>query len=620
VNDRNNLREEQMYRSLMRYMADQYGLSLDTVRPERPGVSVLYDVSDGRWHACGRRISGSRTGRQEDAGYYAIEIPFDPEMIPLLEKMEYCARAQFMDSSQWLMLVINSRIDISSYMSLISLSDAWMKHQPQTINRPEPVYQDVRIPQRQQRSSAENDVPEKIREMIRMDHNGFTPEQKAKNFYNQAMFMKDYTDDYVFRGTFSSASPVYHQMTAAQLRGYFAWRTWVKENGEIPVQTQSSFLLLYIFELLNLVHGDPDRTFQKLMDIREQNARISVISDLYLLRWISDFAVYYGLGEEYLSECFVIEDLKHYRILSETDRNPDTDEYTDDEIGEALMTLSRADVAGSTFMKDHQEEMKRYLTIAYRLLCREFRKDNLSFCSNHICSSRSASYPMFPQAVFHEEKPHEDTVIYISKSNIFQCTRGYWTRLTLVPRMTWHSVVREADRIARRELNGKRQLKQQMESGRIISVLEEAMKIYLKERQEALRPKIHINMDMLSSIRRDAAKTRDSLLVSDEEEGTETEVSAAEEAVSTEIPQEKKTDAEPQREQTFFTAEESDFLNALLAGRKPSVSGSMQVLCDGINEKMLDEIGDTVIEYDGDQPELIEDYAEDLRNLLQGGR
>ena len=44
------------------------------------------------------------------------------------------------------------------------------------------------------------------------------------------------------------------------------------------------------------------------------------------------------------------------------------------------------------------------------------------------------------------------------------------------------------------------------------------------------------------------------------------------------------------------------------------------VLCDGINEKMLDEIGDTVIEYDGDQPELIEDYAEDLRNLLQGGR
>ena len=42
----------------------------------------------------------------------------------------------------------------------------------------------------------------------------------------------------------------------------------------------------------------------------------------------------------------------------------------------------------------------------------------------------------------------------------------------------------------------------------------------------------------------------------------------------------------------------------------------LSVLVDHINEMLFDDFGDTVILFDGDQPELIEDYVEELRALL----
>ena len=36
----------------------------------------------------------------------------------------------------------------------------------------------------------------------------------------------------------------------------------------------------------------------------------------------------------------------------------------------------------------------------------------------------------------------------------------------------------------------------------------------------------------------------------------------------------------------------------------------------GINEKLFDIVGDAVIEFDGDTPVLIEDYEQDVREIL----
>ena len=41
------------------------------------------------------------------------------------------------------------------------------------------------------------------------------------------------------------------------------------------------------------------------------------------------------------------------------------------------------------------------------------------------------------------------------------------------------------------------------------------------------------------------------------------------------------------------------------------------MLVDSINEKLFDLVGDTVLEFGGAGPTLVEDYEQDLRGYLQ---
>ena len=72
---------------------------------------------------------------------------------------------------------------------------------------------------------------------------------------------------------------------------------------------------------------------------------------------------------------------------------------------------------------------------------------------------------------------------------------------------------------------------------------------------------------------------------------------------------------------TPLDPEEYFFLHALLYGEKWSDRLKerhlqLSMLADSINEKMMDLIGDTVIEFAGDTPEIIEDYTEELREMI----
>lgn len=71
----------------------------------------------------------------------------------------------------------------------------------------------------------------------------------SKTFYKQAIFMKDFEDDYQGFEHFSSYYSSYQQMGYKQLRTYFSWRTQVR-RGNIT-NTSVSYAFLYIYELLN---------------------------------------------------------------------------------------------------------------------------------------------------------------------------------------------------------------------------------------------------------------------------------------------------------------------------------------------------------------------------------
>jgi hypothetical protein len=128
-------------------------------------------------------------------------------------------------------------------------------------------------------------------------------------------------------------------------------------------------------------------------------------------------------------------------------------------------------------------------------------------------------------------------------------------------------------------------------------------------RIEAARPKISIDMTGLEQIRRDAGATRDSLL-------TEEELA------------ESMAEPEPAADEPAFAGLDTVHLKLLITMlHGASISEQLReqhlmptVVTDTINEAFFDEIGDSVVEYDGNSITLVEDYREDLERILGGNK
>ena len=125
-----------------------------------------------------------------------------------------------------------------------------------------------------------------------------------------------------------------------------------------------------------------------------------------------------------------------------------------------------------------------------------------------------------------------------------------------------------------------------------------------RQKDEALHPKVSINLDSLENIRQNAAQTRDSLLTEDE---------------LFEVPEIKTvTEEKPQQEEASDL--ETKILVMLLKGENPD--GLIKahrlmptIIADSLNERFFDEIGDNIIECEGNTLKIVEDYKEDLKNL-----
>jgi hypothetical protein len=136
------------------------------------------------------------------------------------------------------------------------------------------------------------------------------------------------------------------------------------------------------------------------------------------------------------------------------------------------------------------------------------------------------------------------------------------------------------------------------------AVREEAL-AQLERKKAAEAKKLHIDFSRLDTIRRDAASTREALLV-EEERFEEAPVPEA-------PPQEEPATDSP------LSAPEYRLLQCLLYGRDLSWVRSegllMSVLVDGINDKLYDTFLDAVVDAT-EPPEVIEDYITDLKEMI----
>ena len=473
-------------------------------------------------------------------------------------------------------------------------------------------------------------------------------------FYEQACFMEDFEDDYEFHGTYSQYFPTYSSMTLSQLRGYFSWRTQVRA-GKMP-EAPLSFAFLHVYELLCGIGTTPgEQGFIDLVAFRDafsqtDAAQGSTFSS-YLRRWLRDYVAYHDLDPALLSEAAQGMQAQVYTLLRAEEETlaanklarkegalaseaTDTSPVTDEQLLAALNECSSYQICGARLYKDKPDDVRRIACEAFRALvvhCSRRRKTD--FVEGLFGSAYSEPYTMFSSAVFYEPEPHADASVTLSPVETLVCRDGRWRRYLLCSSTSRSSelgaILHAADKQLRDKLDYAYPLKERQVAAYIKRLINKAINELLAEQAEAEKRRITIDLSQLGHIRAAAAVTQEALLT-DEERGTEPgdaegagdsdelphAFGAPKEAPLTETP---APSASPGSGDSPLSSTEIIVVRALLNGEDAPSNPDGQLLSlliDSINEKLFDIVGDAVIEFDGDAPVLIEDYEQDVREIL----
>ncbi len=262
-------------------------------------------------------------------------------------------------------------------------------------------------------------------------------------------------------------------------------------------------------------------------------------------------------------------------------------------------------------------------------------------------ASREA-YAMFSAAVFHKAEPHADCTVRVSDIVTYVCKDGRWSKQCAIDARGRNSelglALHAVDFELRQQLDYSYPLKERECPKYLRKIVSDAVTRRLAEREEAKRRRITIDRSKLTGIRAAAALTQESLLTDDERSEVEvtpveppmsvpvvpTPVKSAPKPVTSEpsptapapvAPAPAVASATPAATDGPFTSLELRFLTGMLEGTPVSqllapTDPFASVVVDSINEKFFDLIGDAAIEFDGDEPCIIEDYLEDVREVL----
>lgn len=517
----------------------------------------------------------------------------------------------------------------------------------QVIPAPEPAevtFGGTDLPPRAARSSRIPDpFPGKIREMMSLYRYGSGSfAQKCRNFYRQARFMEDFEDDAPWDEDFHLLFPTYHDLSILQLRGYFTWRTRVRRGEYAPAA--SAYVYLYLYELLNGIGTASEENCLAAMKKIETDyldagyGNPSIRQNLR--RWMLDYAVIRGIAPEtafrYVTPLSAPQD-EALLVLK------DPAAQTDREIFSALCTFAGEKTAASPVLLADEARGMHLFAEAWRLAaagCRVRGQDLFTACFGEL-----RFFPWHPlaNAVYtgHKEDA-EDTDYILNPCRIYRRRGGVWTEGRYDPlffdKALFRSFVRETDRKLRRYLKTGRYLREKEDDAWASPFADTAAEADRIAAARAAVPDITISLSGLDRIREDALMTRDRLLTAEETAEEELPEKVPEQAgpVTEAIPADSVpaepewTDSRPAAPEDFSPAEplpltglQCLILRTLLAGG--TVSAVIRehhlmpsVIADEINEAMMEMIGDSIVECEGDELSLVEDYTEDLEELLGG--
>jgi len=492
--------------------------------------------------------------------------------------------------------------------------------------------------------------PPQIREMIRLyEYGDGSLPHKARNFYRQGRFMEDYEDDVPWQGEYKRYFSTYHDLNIRQLRGYFTWRTQVRKGLYQPIA--ASFAYMYLYELLCGIGTDSVQDTLDKLGAFEEGYLDSGIGDAAmrhnLHRWMFEYAVLHGLPPEKTVRYADSAMLERDRALAVLKK---PGEYGDEEVFEALSYFGGKRLSHSYVLTGDKSKGKHLFAAVWRNMSQGFMSDGKGIFA--ACFGKKRIYRWYPlsNAVYYEEHERGDTDYILNECRSYHLRGSVWREKRYdrlyFDKDRFRTLIRGTDRLFRRALKTGHYLNEKPEEDWVVPYVEAVIKEERQARIEAARPRIEINFSSLPGIRKDSLITRDSLLTEEEEE-ERMDLMAAEPAERTGLAAAEPTGrtdlaaAEPTEKIDLAAAEPEEgtgraaiqgldalhltILRHLMDGQSieevvRSRHLMVTIVTETINEALFDEIGDNVLECDGDRISVLEDYREDIEEIMGGSR
>lgn len=430
-------------------------------------------------------------------------------------------------------------------------------------------------------------------------------------FLKQAKLLADYEDDYVYDHPVTRYYPTYQSLTDQELRAYFSWRTKLR-RGDIR-KTSLTFAFLYIYELINQIGvADPMDGYRKLSTFQEAYGQIDAAIAPYLKRWIPDYIIYYQLDPALLADTPQAVFDRSITVL---------EHVQEQEIAKVIYSvkvLSSKWLDRSRFYAVYQEDMDTVIVRVLRRISEHYAtRCKKTMVEQYFGPISQFQVRLFDSAVFCDPLKRRNIEYALDERCIYRCKSSLWTvtKHTCPPRPNAKLglLLKAIDSEMREEYHYGHPIKSDLDTKWILKIIREEIQALQAEKKAAEVKKITIDYSQLAKIRQEAAITQEKLTVEEEpEEGLpESPAPVEHEEAEPFLPAEEPAD-------TPLSPAEYRLLQCLLYGKDYSWVQSegylLSVLVDGINEKLYDEFMDSVLE---DTPELIEDYIEDLKEMVK---
>ena len=596
---------------LTAYAKEKYQIQEQRKWPELPGLSVLADPETGKWAALLMRQWDEESGSE----IQRCDIKCGREVLAELP-LPFLSLPFHMRGPRWIGVAFDDHTDPDVVFRLFERALRGDRMQGCTIvldNAPrETVVIEPVIPAFGGMTSSV-DIPERIEAMLDLyEYGDGSFSQKCRNFYRQGKWMEDYEDDVPWSGAFRRYFPTYHDLNVRQLRGYFSWRTQVRQGKFHPIATSLAYL--YVYELLNGIGVlSPDETLKKLWEF-EVGFLDSGIGDPKmrgnLHRWMMDHAVLHGvssaLARQYMDPALMARD-DALSVLR------DPKEAVDEEIFSALCVFGGKKLESSPVITKTPDQGQRLFATLWRYAVKNSVIEGKDMFTACFGEQKTFLWHPLANAVYWEEQRHLDADVIWDACRSFHCRDGVWYEKRYdqlyFDQRRLQALLHEADRLFRRELKTNHYLRQKADEAWATPLAQAAIHAL----RQASRPAVTIDLSELEQIRLDAMQTRDSLLI--EAELEEEEIAAADTAAS---------ETEPDTVEGL-DALHTQILCVLVHGGSPAALIKENhlmpaVAADTINAALFDVFDDNVIECEGDELLVVADYQEDILQMLGGDK